>query len=39
MAEILGLGCTHWPTLCLPNERLTDVFNRVLDAPNVDPSR
>ena len=37
MAEILGLGCTHWPTLCLPNERLTDVFNRVLDAPNVDP--
>ena len=26
MAEILGLGCTHWPTLCLPNERLTDVL-------------
>ena len=39
MAEILGLGFTHWPTLCLPNERLTDVFNRVLDAPNVDPAR
>src|SRR6059058_2246318 len=39
MAEILGLGCTHWPTLCLPNERLTDVFNRVLNAPNVDPAR
>jgi hypothetical protein len=39
MAEILGLGCTHWPTLCLPNERLTDVFKRVLDAPNVDPAR
>jgi Catalytic LigB subunit of aromatic ring-opening dioxygenase len=38
MAEILGLGCTHWPTLCLPNERLTDVFKRVLDAPNVDPA-
>src|SRR5215471_14417544 len=37
MAEILGLGCTHWPTLCLPNERLTDVFKRVLEAPNVDP--
>src|SRR5947207_5966742 len=37
MAEILGLGCTHWPTLCLPNERLTDVFHRVLNAPNVDP--
>src|SRR5512146_1336180 len=39
MAEILGLGCTHWPTLCLPNERLTDVFERVLSAPNVDPAR
>jgi hypothetical protein len=39
MAEILGLGCTHWPTLCLPNERLTDVFQRVLGAPNVDPAR
>ena len=38
MAEILGLGCTHWPTLCLPNERLTDVFHRVLNAPNVDPA-
>src|SRR5712691_5276105 len=37
MAEILGLGVTHWPTLCLPNERLTDVFHRVLNAPNVDP--
>src|SRR5690349_8547562 len=37
MAEILGLGCTHWPTLCLPDERLTDVFQRVLNAPNVDP--
>jgi len=37
MAEILGLGCTHWPTLCLPDERLTDVFHRVLNAPNVDP--
>ena len=38
MAEILGLGVTHWPTLCLPNERLTDVFHRVLNAPNVDPA-
>jgi len=37
MAEILGLGCTHWPTLCLPNEGLTGVFKRVLGAPNVDP--
>src|ERR1051326_9314222 len=37
MAEILGLGCTHWPTLCGKNEGLTGVFKRVLDAPNVDP--
>ena len=39
MAEILGLGVTHWPTLCLPNEGLTGVFKRTLDAPNVDPAR
>src|SRR3977135_216532 len=38
MAEILGLGGTHWPTLWLPKERRTEVFKRVLDAPNVDPS-
>src|SRR6202035_2008506 len=37
MAEILGLGCTHWPTLCLPNEGLSGVFKRVLGAPYVDP--
>ena len=37
MAEILGLGCTHWPTLCGKNETLTGVFQRVLNAPNVDP--
>jgi hypothetical protein len=36
MAEILGLGVTHWPTLCLPNEGLTSVFKRTLTAPNVD---
>src|SRR5579864_5226906 len=39
MAEILGLGVTHWPTLCLPNEGLTGVFKRTLEAPNVDPAR
>jgi hypothetical protein len=37
MAEILGLGCTHWPTLCGKNDTLTGVFHRVLNAPNVDP--
>ncbi len=36
MAEILGLGVTHWPTLCLPNEGLTSVFRRTLTAPNVE---
>src|SRR5208282_6130903 len=39
MAEILGLGVTHWPTLCLPNEGLTGVFKRTLEAPNVDAAR
>ena len=37
MAEILGLGVTHWPTLCLPNAGLTTVFKRTLEAPNVTP--
>ena len=36
MAEILGLGVTHWPTLCMPNEGLTGVFKTTLRAPNVD---
>jgi len=39
MAEILGLGVTHWPTLCLPNEGLTGVFKRTLEAPNVEAAR
>ena len=39
MAEILGLGVTHWPTLCLPNEGLTSVFKRTLTAPNVEAAR
>jgi hypothetical protein len=39
MAEILGLGVTHWPTLCLPNEGLTGVFKTTLRAPNVEAAR
>ena len=39
MAEILGLGVTHWPTLCMPNEGLTGVFKRTLRAPNVEAAR
>ena len=35
MAEILGLGVTHWPTLTQPNEGLTAVFRHTLTAPNV----
>src|SRR6201993_4949123 len=39
MAEILGLGVTHWPTLCMPNEGLTGVFKTTLRAPNVEAAR
>ncbi len=39
MAEILGLGVTHWPTLCLHNDGLTGVFKRTLEAPNVTAER
>ena len=39
MAEILGLGVTHWPTLCQPNEGLTGVFKTTLRAPNVEAAR
>jgi len=27
MAEILGLGCTHYPGLLLPDERLANGFH------------
>src|SRR5260370_775933 len=37
MAELLGLGVTDWPTLCLRNGALTSVFKRTLTAPNVEP--
>ena len=39
MAEILGLGVTHWPTLCMPNEGLTGVFKTTLRASNVEAAR
>jgi hypothetical protein len=35
MGEILGLGCTHYPGLLLPDERLPDGFFHILSAPNV----
>jgi hypothetical protein len=38
MGEILGLGCTHYPGLLLPDERLPNGFHHLLTAPNV-PAR
>jgi hypothetical protein len=35
MGEILGLGCTHYPGLLLPDERLAGGFHHLLTAPNV----
>ena len=35
MAEILGLGCTHFPSILYPDERLPNTFHRLLTAPNV----
>ncbi|MEJ0019323.1 MAG: hypothetical protein WDN25_22780 [Acetobacteraceae bacterium] len=35
MAEILGLGCTHYPGLLQPDERLPGGFRHLLTAPNV----
>lgn len=38
MAEILGLGVTHWPVLVAKDECLTRTFKATLAAPNV-PAR
>ncbi len=35
MAEILGLGCTHYPGLLQSDERLPGGFHHLLTAPNV----
>ena len=35
MGEILGLGCTHYPGLLLPDEQLPGLFHYLLTAPNV----
>ena len=35
MGEILGLGCTHYPGLLLPDERMPGGFHHLLTAPNV----
>ena len=35
MAEIIGLGCTHYPGLLQPDARLAGGFHHLLTAPNV----
>ena len=35
MGEIIGLGCTHYPGLLQPDERLPGGFHHLLTAPNV----
>ena len=35
MAEIIGLGCTHYPGLLQPDEQLPGGFQHLLTAPNV----
>ena len=35
MGEIIGLGCTHYPGLTLPDERLPAGFHHLLTAPNM----
>ena len=39
MGEILGLGCTHYPGLLLPDERLANGFHHLLTAPNMPEKR
>lgn len=33
MAQILGLGCTHWPILSQPDDRLSGTFHKTLASP------
>lgn len=37
MAEILGLGCTHWPVLTMPDDKLTGTFKKTLASPACPP--
>jgi hypothetical protein len=38
MGEVLGLGCTHYPGLLAPDDKLPGLFHHLLTAPNV-PAR
>jgi hypothetical protein len=35
MAEILGVGLTHYPPLCWPDENMADLLRMLLNAPGV----
>ena len=37
MAEILGLGITHYPPLCLPDAQMSGILRRTLDDPAIPP--
>jgi len=34
MGEIIGVGCTHWPILTSPDDKLSGTFKLTLRAPN-----
>ena len=35
MAEILGLGLTHYPPLCLPDDQMSGLLRWTLDDPSI----
>ena len=38
MAEILGLGLTHYPPLCVTDDKMAWIMERALKDPGVPPS-
>jgi hypothetical protein len=38
MADVLGLGITHYPPLCMPDARMSGIMRRQLDDPAVPAS-
>ena len=39
MAEILGVGITHYPPLCLPDEQMSGILRWTLDHPAIPPDQ
>jgi len=39
MAEILGLGITHYPPLCLPDAQMSGILRWTLDDPAIPPEQ